>query len=447
MVERVASTITEAGETVEIRLPMTIESSLEFHSLTFNPDKDDVVISSPASGHHMSLSVGAMPVLERLQSGTPVGSVMSEFSIDAETMRDLVKCFADCGLLARIDGQPLPQSSSASAATLRRGVTLGIARVKPESLNFLLSPLAVAVYLTATLFAVGVLIGIPRLRPHVEDWFFSSSLAVSLAGNFVLGWLLILAHEAAHMLAARRVGLAGVLRLGYRQRFLVAETDVSDIWRVPHRQRYSVYLAGIALEFVWMATFLALFLLEDGGHLSLGGARPVLRALLYGRYVGVLWQFRFNMQTDIYYTLGGLLNHKNLMEDTKAYLVFLWARVRRKPAREPRLRPRERVVVRLYMVFAGVTNAWIWVSWVYLIVPVFIRLLWTGGQSVYRGLTGGGPLPFLDGALVIVIVLFSWLAPLYLWWRSRGIARSAPPAYDLVFEGVGAEAAAAASQV
>ncbi len=441
----------------DVRISVTPETYLEFQPLSLNPDQADVVISSPNSPSHMSLSVEAVPVLEKLQAGTSLGEVMSEFDIDAETMRDLVKCFADCGLLARIDGRPLPRpgglfassdaaspapgdASTGATPPARRGITLGIARVKPDSLRFFVSPVAIGLYAAAAMFVIAVLLGVPRLRPKVGDWFWSPSLTVSMLGNFLLGWAFVIAHEAAHMVAARRVGLAGTLRIGYRQTFLVAETDVSDIWRVPHRQRYYVYLAGIALECLWMALFLTLFLLEDAGHISLGGMRPLLRALLYARYIGVLWQFRFNMQTDIYYTIGGILNHKNLMEDTKAYLAYLWARVRRRPAREPRLRPKERVVVRLYLVFAAISNAWVWISWAYLIVPVWIRLLWTGGQSVYQGLTGMGALRFLDGFVVIAITLFNWLTPLILMWRSHRRARLAPPAYSVVFAEPGAEA-------
>ncbi len=426
-----------------IRVVADPATTIEFRPLTFNPDKDDVVISSPASPHHMSLNAEARPLVDRLQNGATLGEVMAEFELDAETAQDLLKCFLDCGLVARVGGHRVAQERGnlridADAPAPRpapRGTTFGLSRIKPASLAFLVSPPAIAFYAACTVFSLATLLAVPALRPRPADWFFSSSMTVSLVGNFVLGWLVVLGHEAAHMLAARQVGLAGTLGIGYRQRFLVAETDVSHIWEVPHRQRYPVFLAGLAYEFVLIAILIALFLLDDAGRLALGPARPVLRALLYSRYVSVLWQFRFNMQTDIYYTVGNLLNHKNLMEDTKAYLGFLWARVRRREAKLPRLRPREWAIVRAYMAFAAVTNTWVWISWVYLIIPVWVRLLWTGGQSVWRGFEGGRLLLVGDGLLVIAITLFNWLTPVVLWWRSRRHTHLAPPEYEVVLEG------------
>jgi len=473
-----------AAEPGKVRLDVNSTTRVVFRPLTFNVDKDDVVISSPHSPHHMSLSVEAQPLIERLQAGAPLGAVISEFDLDPETTQDLLKCLVDCGLVARLGDRDIPMLAAtgdhaaadhsapapghpaasatpdpaasatpdpaasatpdpAASATpdparnsfggfRRRGITLGISRVRPARLNFLVSPLALIFYSACFLFVAGTFVAVPALRPKAADWFFSTSLSLSMLGNFVMAWTIVLGHEMAHMLAARQVGLAGILSIGYRQRFIVAQTDVSDIWRVPHRKRYNVYLAGLAYEFILMTTILILLILDSAGSLVLGTAGLILRAVLYTRVISVLWQFRFNMQTDIYYTIGNLLNYKNLMEDSRAYLAYLWARVRRRAAKPLRLRPKEWVVVKAYLVFAAVTNSWIWIAWAFLVIPVWVRLISTGSQSIWRGLTGGGLLPFLDGFVVISITLFNWITPLAMAWRARQRAKLAPPEYEVV---------------
>ena len=458
-----------AAEPGKVRLDVNSTTRVVFRPLTFNIDKDDVVISSPHSPHHMSLSVEAQPLIERLQAGATLGAVIAEFDLDPETTQDLLKCLVDCGLVARLGDRDIPMLAAAgdhaaadhvapapghavaaSAAPdpaapdpaaparnsfggfRRRGITLGISRVRPARLNFLVSPLALIFYVACLLFIVGTFVVVPGLRPKAADWFFSTSLSVSMFGNFIMAWTIVLGHEMAHMLAARQVGLAGILSIGYRQRFIVAQTDVSDVWRVPHRKRYNVYLAGLAYEFILMTTILILLILDSTGFLVLGTTGLILKAVLYARVLSVFWQFRFNMQTDIYYTIGNLLNHKNLMEDSRAYLAYLWARVRRRTAKPLRLRPKEWVVVKAYLAFAAVTNAWIWIAWAFLVIPVWVRLISTGSQSIWRGLTGGGLLPFLDGFVVISITLFNWITPLALAWRARRRAKLAPPEYEVV---------------
>lgn len=460
-----------AVEPGKVRLDVNSTTRVVFRPLTFNVDKDDVVISSPHSPHHMSLSVEAQPLIERLQAGATLGAVIAEFDLDPETTQDLLKCLVDCGLVARLGDRDIPMLAGAGdhaaadhaapapghaaadhaaaepasadhapdhaprsgvGAFRRRGITLGISRVRPARLNFLVSPLALIFYIACLLFIAGIFVTVPGLRPKAADWFFSTSLSVSMLGNFVMAWAIVLGHEMAHMLAARQVGLAGTLSISYRQRFVVAQTDVSDVWRVPHRQRYSVYLAGLAYEFILMTTILIFLILDSAGSVVLGTTGLILKAVLYARVISVLWQFRFNMQTDIYYTIGNLLNHKNLMEDSRAYLAYLWARVRRRVAKPLRLRPREWVVVKAYLAFAAVTNAWIWIAWAFLVIPVWVRLISTGGQSMWRGLTGGGLLPFLDGFVVISITLFNWITPLALAWRARRRAKLAPPEYEVV---------------
>lgn len=456
----------QAAEPGKVRLDVNATTRVVFRPLTFNVDKDDVVISSPHSPHHMALSVEAQPLIERLQAGATLGTVIAEFNLDTETTQDLLKCLVDCGLVARLGERDIPMLAAAGdhaaadhpapapdhaapdhaapdhpaparssfGGFRRRGITLGISRVRPARLNFLVSPLALILYVACLLFAAGTFVAVPGLRPKAADWFFSTSLSVSMLGNFVMAWTIVLGHEMAHMLAARQVGLTGTLSIGYRQRFIVAQTDVSDVWRVPHRKRYNVFLAGLAYEFILMTTILILLILDSAGSLVLGTAGLVLKAVLYARVISVLWQFRFNMQTDIYYTIGNLLNHKNLMEDSRAYLAHLWARVRRRAAKPLRLRPREWVVVKAYLAFAAVTNAWIWIAWAFLVIPVWVRLISTGGQSMWRGLTGGGILPFLDGFVVISITLFNWITPLALAWRARRRAKLAPPEYEVVLE-------------
>src|SRR5262249_32017584 len=102
----------------------------------------------------------------------------------------------------------------------------------------------------------------PAFVPNPRQVFFTQSvLLVQLAVIFLqLPWIAL--HEAAHVLAGRRLGLPSRLGVGTRLYLVVFETRMNGLLTVPRQKRYAPMLAGIAVDvFVISGLSLLAFLL------------------------------------------------------------------------------------------------------------------------------------------------------------------------------------------
>jgi hypothetical protein len=166
----------------------------------------------------------------------------------------------------------------------------------------------------------------PGLLPRASDYFYHPSVTITVISLWVIGWVEIAFHEFWHFLAARSRGVKADFSLSTRLTFIVAQTDVSGVWSIPREKRYIIYLAGMMFDALWIATLLGLLVLNDSGTISL----PVLvyklfKALIFGQFWVIIWQFQFFMRTDVYYVAANWLNCKNLAGDSRMLVRFwLW---------------------------------------------------------------------------------------------------------------------------
>jgi len=130
--------------------------------------------------------------------------------------------------------------------------------------------------LSTFLIVAGFLIVVlnPRYWPSYQDLFFHERYTVVVLVSFALGWLLVFTHEMAHLFAAESVGVEGRFGISNRLHYVVAETDLTNLWKAPRSRRYIVYLASMISDLVIASVLIILIWLSDS-HV-LGGSGGVL---------------------------------------------------------------------------------------------------------------------------------------------------------------------------
>ncbi|MGE5156217.1 MAG: hypothetical protein ACM3JP_01835, partial [Betaproteobacteria bacterium] len=311
---------------------------------------DEYVIGRVDTGEFIAVPLIAGDVVELLAAGLTVDEVHDR--IRADTGRDIdVAGFADdligLGFVSSVDGRAILSPPPPRPTW---------PRLRPGHVRWLLSWPAAA--LPALVIVAGALAvaGHPRLLPTYADLLWTTHTSAVLAGNALLGWAIIAAHEVAHLATARSAGVPGRMSLGTRLQFLVAQTDVSGIWAAPRRQRLIVYLAGPTVNLVVAAVAIMARAAAPPGT----GVDRVAADLAMLALVLIAPQFLLFMRTDLYFVLQDLTGCRNLYADGSAQIRW-WARrarTRLRPGRRDAnptgpdpsagLAPGERRAVRLY---------------------------------------------------------------------------------------------------
>ncbi|WP_147425137.1 hypothetical protein [Bailinhaonella thermotolerans] len=271
-------------------------------------------------------------------------------------------------------------------------------RVRPGHVRWLFS--RPAHLLVAVLFAgaVAAMAVRPEVSPTYTGLVWTNSLAFTLTFA-AASWLLVFVHELSHIAAARSLGVRAELSLGTRLQFLVAQTRVTGVWRLPRRARYRVHLAG-------MRTDLAI---ASAGtcYLAFAGPSPadgLVRLAVLICWSQIAWQFLFFMRTDVYYAYANLTGEKNLMDDAQAYLRAVLARRPRPPvARGVRAYARFLVVGRVLGLafFAGY------------MVPITVAACARAWEE-YQASPGS-----LTPLATIAVIAAGWLLYVYVFVRQR----------------------------
>ncbi|MFG1845804.1 hypothetical protein [Micromonospora carbonacea] len=278
---------------------------LEFHPLTYVPERDGVTVGRVDATSFALLPEDGVALLRRLADGMPVGEAEQWYRHtfgEPVDMADFVDTLRELGFV-RADGEP---PATAPEVRFRR---LGRAAFSPP---------AWAAYALIVVAAAAAMVSRPELRPHASNVFFVPSLLAVQLGLALCQSPAILWHEWYHLLAARRLGLPTKLRVGRRLYYAVVETELDALLTVPARQRYLPMLAGLLADAV---LFGALVLVAWAG-LSDGLSWPgrLALAVAYTVLLRMSWQCYVFLRTDLYYVATTALGCTNLDEVSRAWL-------------------------------------------------------------------------------------------------------------------------------
>jgi hypothetical protein len=225
----------------------------------------------------------------------------------------------------------------------------------------------------------------------------------------LLTYLLALMHEACHWAAARAEGLDARITIGRRLYFFVFETDLSQLWGLPARRRYSALLAGMAFDAIVACGALVAHAGAAGSwwHLA-GGAIRFLSTLTLIELSGIAAQCYVFMRTDLYAVLITATGCVNLWRVNQLRLLAAVRRLSPDQRRElEQAHPRDLAVARWY--------AWIYVAGMALALAFFLAYFLPALLHLTLWLTGTlGSLrvrsaPFWGALLFTMVVLSPYL--------------------------------------
>lgn len=294
-----------------------MSTNVEFHRLTFVPERDDVMVGRPDIDSYAVFPPDGVALLQRLAGGSaPVeAAAWYEASygqpIDIE---DFLATLHDLGFVREAGGPPAEDQPSAAHVRFQR---LGRAAF---------SLMAALCYAGLALSCAYLIVIRPELRPRPQNVFFTSSLILVQVAVFVgqiggIAW-----HETFHVLAGRRLGIPSRIRVGRRLYFVVVETSLDGLLSVTRGRRYLPFLAGMLADVILFSglTLAAAATATRGGPLAWPGR--LFLALAYLTLLRLAWQFYLFLRTDLYYVFATLLGCSDLHDASRAYLRNrLWA--------------------------------------------------------------------------------------------------------------------------
>ncbi|GAA0414148.1 hypothetical protein GCM10009530_78360 [Microbispora corallina] len=375
------------------------------HELGVRMDRGEWIVGRVSTGDFVALPDVGMRALRLLQDGLPTGETQRRLRQETGCKLDIdsfVRQLADAGLVAAVDGRPVPTPDPPRPT---------FPRLRPESVRWTLHP-ALHVCVVA-LIAVGVILLVrqPALLPDWRALLWSPSGAAVLFTRIAIGWLMLFIHEMAHLVTARAAGVPGRVTFGTRLQFLAVQTDVSAIWLAPRRVRLTVYLSGMAVDIALCAICVILSVLT--------GPHPAYSIALLTGMVVLATQACVFMRTDLYFVLQDLTGCRNMYGDVIAYARHGLTRLlgRRRPGPIPQVSRRERRWLVVYaMVLVGGTIACLGV-FATITLPVTVTLVVRSAQTL---ISPSGPSETLDAVVVLTILATTQILWLRAWWRRHG---------------------------
>ncbi|MFE0673952.1 hypothetical protein [Streptomyces sp. NPDC058867] len=385
---------------------------VELHELAVRRDRDEWIVGRAATRTFVALPATGARAVELLGQGRSVAA--TERELRAETgeefgIAEFVGDLTALGFVARIGERPVPEAEPPRAS---------LPRLRPHHVRWSLHPALPVLVLLLLASAVAVLIRRPELVPHYRDLLWSPHGSLVLVGGAAAGWVLLLAHELAHLVTARATGVPGRMRLGTRLQFLVMQTDISGIELAPRRHRLTAYLSGIALNLTVASCLVLALAVTDTGST----AHRLLAAALLLALLPLPFQCLLFTRTDLYFVLQDLTGCRDLYGDGLAHARYVFRRTVRwpRPARtaDPSLRlpPHERRAVRVYstVLVTGTAACLAFMAAVTLPADLVLLVRAARGLGPEHGLAGNA-----DAVAVLVVLGGINVLWLVTWLRNR----------------------------
>jgi putative peptide zinc metalloprotease protein len=385
------------------------------------------IIGNTGTEIYVSIPQQGYEILRLFESGRTVSEIrkiskdhFGNVNIDA-FIRNLIKH----DFVIAIDGIPLRQSF--------RRIKPMFSWIKPKNISFFFSEAAYAGYAVILFSALSILLFFPGYFPRQSDYFFIGQISLVTIISFVTGWLLVFLHELAHHIACRSLGVPATFGITNRLYYVVAVTDVTNIYSKDRKERYRVYLSGIIADALIISLCVIALFLSDMHAFSMPHLiYSFLKFIALIEFFGISWQFYFFLRTDIYYVIENIFRINNLHKKTQLFLRAALRHFQRKtlnnfrPVHSSRL---ERNVVVAYSVFFVLGIAASIAVLLFYGIPITARLVVKAVSDLFRGAMFRNPNLFYDASIFIIfwfvnqaLLLFAmiksyrlYLRPVFYW--------------------------------
>ena len=293
---------------------LSYESKVSLRPLTIRKDNKHYIVEDIATSEFYEMPKVCIDAIELLNKGKQLNDIervlISHYSEEEVNMVEFVAQLLELDLVEELDGEKIERDSFTK-------VHSGFCWI-PQTLGQLFFySISSKLYVLLLVASIGLILFKPDLFPRYSDLFAFDLMFQNVLALLVISFFLVILHEFGHVLAVRSEGLPAKIEVGNRLFFVVLETDMSQVWKLPAEKRNKLYLAGMNFDIVvlFMALLAQIFTTEN--TLTMG----LLKLVVLNTFIRLIYQAAVFMKTDLYYVLENTTGCYNLMENGRNFLA------------------------------------------------------------------------------------------------------------------------------
>lgn len=363
-------------------------TTVEFYDLSFVEEEDSWIVGRPETAVYIRTSEEGKSIIELLGQGCDVVHVERHFP--ELNVRHFIWNLIHDGFVRRIEDQELHDVQRERFQPLFN-------RVRAEQVRWLFHPVMQLLYLAIIATGGFLLVTNTRYLPVPGDVFFTDYLMLLLPVSVVTSWLLLFFHEMGHYLAAKSHGLLTRFGITNRYYYIVAITDVTNVYSLPRNERFRILYGGMVVDALMLSLSVILIHL-----LAVPWLDRYLAFIVLFTFLGLTWQFLFFLRTDLYFVIQNILGIHNLNEKTRGLLK----RLVRAGRAVHFASTRERRATYGYAPFFVLGYAVLTFLLVYYSVPIMYEVIVRTFSKLF---VFTNPLQFVDAVIFLLITLLNWV--------------------------------------
>jgi putative peptide zinc metalloprotease protein len=305
------------------------DSFVTLQPLTITKDKKHYIVENSNTGDFFEMPLICIDAIKMIQIEMNLGSIESELKLkypnEKVDILFFVKQLYDMKLLASLDGKKLEIE--------KRQIKEGFEWVPVQIGKVFFNRVTTTIYTLIFILSLSLLVIKPGLLPVYSDLFIFDSMLLNFIVFILISIILLLIHEAGHILALRSFGFPTSVEISHRLFFLVLEADMTPSWKLRTSERNQVYLAGISFDLVILfgSFVLETWFVDFQNTTTIG----ILSMINLNIFLRILYQCCFYMKTDMYFVIENTSGYYNLMEEAKRYLSKKYSFSKKKKGRVP----------------------------------------------------------------------------------------------------------------
>jgi putative peptide zinc metalloprotease protein len=382
-------------------MKLSYDSIVKLHPLNIRQEKKNYIVEDQVTGEFYEMPEVCIAAIEMINKGIYLKEIEREliekYPHEVVDLLAFVSQLIDMEMVEEIDGTYVEVKN-------QKQENLGFTKIDPIIGKLFFNKSTKIIY--AFIFVVNLIMFFlnPHLFPHYKDIFIFDVMFQNILLWVVVGLILAIIHEIGHILSIRAFNLPTNLTFGHRLFFLVLETDMSLGWKLPVKDRMSIYLAGVCFDNVllFLALTMQLFFPNSSGLFL-----SIMALIVFEIATRFIYQCCVYMKTDFYYVLENLTGTHNLMENAKAWIF---------KRRETLIMfEGEKRTIYLYTVFYFLGITITIAMFIFYYLPQLVYTILTISPGFREPI---GSIPFLDALFILLqgIIVIGLLVR--SWWRT-----------------------------
>jgi putative peptide zinc metalloprotease protein len=295
-------------------MKLTYDTEVTLSPLVIRKDKKHYIVEDTMTGDFYEMPKVCIDAIELIEQSIPLDVIenvlMERYPEEEVDIIDFIHQLLELELVSELNGEEITRIVETKNNT-------GFTWIPSRIGCFFFHSISVKLYIGLLAASVGMLLLNHDLFPRYKDLFVFDFMLKNVAAWLLISFLLVLLHEFGHVLAVRSEGLPAKIELGHRLFFIVLETDMSQVWKLPAEKRNKLYLAGMYFDMAVL--FLALtaqFFLMEGTIFN-----GLLKLVVLDTFIRLTYQAAVFMKTDLYYVIENKTGCYNLMENGRGFLA------------------------------------------------------------------------------------------------------------------------------